>query len=265
MNNTNNSRLMRHSSLTIILLLGVGMAVSTQAQESTVRNAMQTQTRTEQNTVAAEQRVTRLAEQAQTALGEYRAKQIELERLRVYNRHLEELVNDQEEEKAAKQEELERSTTFEQEIVPLMLQMVDQLETFISLDVPFLPQERADRIADLQAIMGRADVQISEKYRRIMESYQIETDFGRTIEAYTGTIELDGVDRQVDFLRVGRLALAFQSRDRDITGFWNKETGAFEVLPNRFRDSVTEGLRIARKQRAPDMLSLPIPAPEPAS
>jgi hypothetical protein len=41
-------------------------------------------------------------------------------------------------------------------------------------------------------MMTRADVTNAEKFRRIMEAYQIENDYGNTIEAYRANIELEG-------------------------------------------------------------------------
>ena len=142
-----------------------------------------------------------------------------------------------------------------------MLEMIDDLARFIELDMPFQLQERRDRVELLRDLMGRSDVTVSEKYRQVMGAYQIEADFSRSTEAYDGRLG----DRRVDFLRVGRVLLAYQTPDRAETGFWNRNTGEWAVA-NEYRNDVVEGLRIARKQAAPDLLRLPLPAPaaEPA-
>ena len=108
--------------------------------------------------------------------------------------------------------------------------------------------------------MDKADITISEKYRQIMDAYLIETDFGRTTETYSGNLSIDGSETQVDFLRVGRILLAYQTRDRARSGFWNKQTRQWESLPDSYRNDISLGLRIARKQAAPDLLRLPVPA-----
>jgi hypothetical protein len=135
--------------------------------------------------------------------------------------------------------------------------MIDDLRQFVELDMPFQLAERRDRVEMLTDLMDQSDITVSEKYRQIMNAYQIEADFGRTTEAYEGTLG----ERKVDFLRIGRILLAYQTPDRAESGFWNKNTKEW-VIANDFRNDVTEGLRIARKQSAPNLLRLPVPAPE---
>lgn len=110
--------------------------------------------------------------------------------------------------------------------------------------------------------MDDANVTISEKYRRIMEAYQIESDFSRNIEATTANLDIKGDVREVNFFRLGRVVLAYQTLDRSDTGFYNKSTRNWEPLPDSYRKAITEGLRIARKQAAPNLLTVPVNAPE---
>ena len=108
--------------------------------------------------------------------------------------------------------------------------------------------------------MDRADVSTSEKYRRIVEAYQVEMEYGRTIEAYQAELELDGANKVVDFLRVGRIALMFQTQDGRITGYYDPTSKSF-VEDNDYKIAVRDGLRVARKQTAPDLLVVPVQAP----
>ena len=203
-------------------------------------------------------RVVQLAEETSELLGEYRVAVQQLDRARIYNDNLEALVRDQEREQRDIDGQLASFREVQQEIVPLMLAMIDDLARFIELDMPFQLQERRDRVELLRDLMDRADVTVSEKYRQIMGAYQIEADFSADTEAWDGRLG----ERRVDFLRVGRVLFAYQTPDRAETGFWNKNTRAWEVA-NEHRGDVIEGLRIARKQAAPNLLRLPLPAPEP--
>ena len=109
--------------------------------------------------------------------------------------------------------------------------------------------------------MDRADVTNAEKYRRIVEAYQIENDYGRTIEAYRGSLKLGDRERTVDFLRFGRIALVYQSLDESEAGVWSQETRSWLPLDASHRSAIRAGLRIARKQAAPDLIELPPPSP----
>jgi hypothetical protein len=108
-------------------------------------------------------------------------------------------------------------------------------------------------------MMDQAEVTASEKYRRVMEAYQTELEFGRTTEAYSDTLPATG--QTVDFLRVGRTLLVYQTSDQVDTGWFNPVTRAFEELPSRYQLEVRNGLAIARNEKAPDLVMLPVPGP----
>ena len=205
--------------------------------------------------------VSNLSDETQDLLGQYRLVLQQIDRLIAYNDYVERLIVDQEAQITDIRKQLDQFALIERGIVPLMLDSIDILDKFIDLDVPFLLEERKARVARLRTIMDLSDVTVSEKYRQIMDAYQIETTYGRDIEAYTGLLEIDGESRQVDFLRIGRTSLTYQTPDQEETGFWNKQTGQWEKLPNKYQNYVTQGLRVARKQVTPNLLELPIEAP----
>ena len=205
--------------------------------------------------------VSNLSDETQDLLGQYRLVLQQIDRLVAYNDYVERLIVDQEAQITDIRKQLDQFALIERGIVPLMLDSIDTLDKFIDLDVPFLLEERKARVARLRTIMDLSDVTVSEKYRQIMDAYQIETTYGRDIEAYTGLLEIDGESRQVDFLRIGRTSLTYQTPDQEETGFWNKQTGQWEKLPNKYQNYVTQGLRVARKQVTPNLLELPIEAP----
>ncbi len=220
------------------------------AQEKLGRNALKSQ-----------KTIDVLADETQAMLSEYKLTLRQLESLKIYNSYLEEHVKSQKQELASVEEQLQQIDVTHREIVPLMVRMVDTLQQFVELDTPFLLSERRRRIVDLKAIMRSADVSISEKYRRVMEAYQVETEYGRTIEAYRDMLEENDLKRSVDFLRIGRIAFIYQTLDGKEAGIWDDATKTWAKLPNKYLASTRNGLRIARKQAAPDLLKLPIRAP----
>lgn len=246
-------RLRPYVALALAALLPFGFAA---AQERTLNSALAEQKASVQDSARSQKRIAQLADQTTELLGEYRITSQRLDRIKIYNQNLQRLVADQDAEKQDIQRQLTSFTEVQQDIVPLMYEMIDDLDKFVELDIPFQLKERRDRVALLRDLMDESEVTVSEKYRQIMNAYQIEADFGRTTEAYDGLLG----DRKVDFLRVGRVLLAYQTPDRAETGFWNKNTREWQEA-NDFRNDVTEGLRIARKQAAPNLLRLPVPGP----
>jgi hypothetical protein len=136
--------------------------------------------------------------------------------------------------------------------------MLDSLASFVDLDVPFLLAERQRRVATLRSMMDRADVTNAEKFRRLLEAYQIENDYGRTIESYKGELKSEESTRTVQFLRVGRSVLVYQTLDSLNSGVWDPTQKAWKTLPGEYRAAVSKGIRLARKQAPPDLIRLPV-------
>jgi hypothetical protein len=247
------------AGLALAAVLAVGPSTAL-AQERALTASLAEQKASDEASIKSQKRIAQLADQTTDLQGEYRLALQKLDRVKIYNEHLQKLVNEQEALKADIGRQLNDFQVVQTEIVPLMFDMIESLDQFIGLDVPFNLEERRDRVDNLRSLMEDPDVTVSERYRKIMEAYQIETSFGRDVEATRGDLE----GREVEFLRIGRVLLAYQTADRSETGFWNKTTGQWEVLGEEYRSAITEGLRIARKQAAPDLLKMPIPGPEAA-
>ena len=101
--------------------------------------------------------------------------------------------------------------------------------------------------------MVRADVAVSEKFSQILRAYQIENEYGRTMETYGDTIEIDGTERIVDMLKVGRIALVYQTQDGESTGMWNSGSEQYEEIDSSYESSIRQGIRMARQQATIDM------------
>ena len=96
-----------------------------------------------------------------------------------------------------------------------------------------------------------------------MEAYQIESEYGRTIEAYKDVLDIGGTPREVSLLRFGRISLVYQTDDRVLNGAWDQANRQWSQLDAaEYRNQITNGLRIARKQVAPDIFMLPVGAAE---
>jgi len=207
-----------------------------------------------------QKRVTALAQQTADLLAEYRAVVRETESLKIYNDNLEKVVMDQREEVVSINQQLSGLEETNRGVVPLMLEMIDTLDKIVENDMPFRLEERRARVARLRDMMDQADVTASEKYRRVMESYLGEMEYGRTTEAYAEALPSTG--QTVDFLRVGRTLLVYQSSDQLTTGWFNPSTRQYEDLPDRYRLEIKQGLAIAKNEKAPNLVMLPVPGAE---
>ena len=214
------------------------------------------------NAKKSQAKIDRLNEETNQLLSDYKIVLKEIEGLRVYNRQLERQISSQEKEMVQLAQSIDEVTVIERQVSPLMERMIDYLDQFIGLDIPFLMTERRDRVERLREIMDRADVAVSEKFSQILRAYQIENEYGRTMETYGDTIPIEGTDRIVDILKVGRIALVYQTQDGEETGMWNATKGAYEPIDSSYESSVRQGIRMARQQATIDMLALPIMGPE---
>ena len=243
-----------------VALLASGIAVASAfAQENDyLEPVVDAASEINESAATSQEKVNAITDEIGSKLQQFKTINKEIDGLNVYNDQIRKQIANQVQEMADLNEAIDEVSVIERQITPLMLRMIDGLEQFIALDVPFLPEERSKRIVDLKDMMDRADVAPSEKFRRVMEAYQVEMDYGRTLEAYTGLHTINGQERDVEFLRVGRTALIYQTRDASLQGTWNKKTRQWEELPSSYRTQVTKGLRIAKKQLAPDLLMLPV-------
>ena len=247
------------------MVLGTALAcapLAALAQADKLERAIEEQIGVDQDARASQQRVDRLDDETQKLLNEYRRALTDAESYTTYANQLEGQVRSQREEMAEIDRQLLEVETTSREVLPLMQNMLDTLEQFVALDVPFLMEERTRRVKTLREMMGRADVAISEKYRRIVEAYQVEMDYGRTIESYEGELAAgEGEPRTVQFLRVGRVTLLYQTLDGKETGYWDA-AGKRWVVANDYAHGFKEGVAVAKKARAPELLIVPVLAPQ---
>ena len=206
-----------------------------------------------------QERINNTVEGTRALEDQYRAINKEIDGLKVYNR----LMTAQTGGQAAVLEDISLSMdqvdVINRQIFPLMERMIDGLDQSVNLDVPFLMEERRGRVDNLRSIMERSDVSVAEKFRKVMEAYQIENDYGTSSEYYTQTLTLDGATRSYNILRLGRIGLYFQSDDGKITGRWDNAAREW-VMDDGARSEIRKGLRMAKQLIAPELIVVPVAA-----
>ncbi|MBQ1784720.1 MAG: DUF3450 domain-containing protein [Gammaproteobacteria bacterium] len=210
---------------------------------------------------ASQQKIDGAFEQSQELLAEYRALVDEVDNLKVYNDHVQRLVDDQTQSLNSFQRQIDSIEKTKQGVVPLMYHMIDTLDQFIVLDVPVNLDERKKRVADLRKLMDRSDVTTSEKYRQVLEAYLVENEYGTKIAAYQGELEFEGQKLTVDYFHLGRAVFVAQSLDQKHAWAWTGQ-GGWLPLEAKYLSPITTAIRMARKQAAFDLVGLPVLAAE---
>jgi hypothetical protein len=225
------------------------------AQQGEVQRAIGAVEQGQRAAAQSQDRIDRLDTQTRQMLERYRAAVWQAQQLKVYSEQIEELVESQKGDREALQRQIDEMERVERDLLPLMLRMIDSLESFIELDLPFLPEERRRRVTDLRRVMGDADVGTADKFRRILDAYRIEVEYGNALGAER--VEVDG--RLMDQLRVGRTGLFALALDAEAALRWDAEAKQWQSLPARHIPALREALRIARETAAASLLVLPMP------
>ena len=246
--------------LRILALAALGLGTCGAFAADPLATAVAAQSEADKAAAASQARIDALDEQTQGVAAKYVQALADVDSLNKYNEQLARQVKSQDEEVASLEKQLDALQVTEREVQPLMQRMVDTLDQFVSLDTPFLLDERTRRVANLKDMMQQADVTIAEKYRRILEAYQIELEYGRTLDAYQGKLGEGDAARIVDFVRLGRVSLMYQTLDGGETGYWNQAKREWQ-RDDSYAKSVKDALRVAKKIGAPDLLRVPVPAP----
>jgi hypothetical protein len=240
------------------------IAASGSVLAQTVDQVLQAEDRRLNLAQQSQERINTIVEGTRSLEDQYRAINKEIDGLKVYNRLMVAQTGGQEATLEDISLSMDQVDVINRQIFPMMERMIDGLDQSINLDVPFLMDERGKRVDDLRSIMERSDVSVAEKFRKVMEAYQIENDFGSSSEWYTQSLTLDGATRSYNILRIGRIGLYFQSDDAKITGRWDNNDRQW-VMDDSARSEVRTGLRMAKQLIAPELIVIPVAAPTEAN
>ena len=214
---------------------------------------------------ASQTRIDQLDDQTTSLIADYRANLKQLEAAQRYNESLRRNITSQERRIVTLQTDIDNVSGLQRAMQPLMEDMIARLGQLIEADLPFLKEDRTDRVARLGAAMDNPELSAAQRYRLIVEAYQIENEFGRTIGVSEGSIDDEGTLRTGQFFRVGRVALIFKTEDDSVLKIWDKDVGGWVNLNKSYLPDVRVGIRMAQEQTAPDLLPVPVKAPTSAA
>ena len=226
--------------------------------EKLVDQTIQKQSTTIESLQKAQEKIDELDTESKKLTNEYKDTVVEYEILNRYDNQLQKITESQAEEINSLISQIDSLDETNKYVLPLLERMLVTLRDLIELDIPFLIQERMDRLEELESILYQANFSTAEKFRKIYEAYQIENEYGRTIEAYSGNIDIDGINLAAEFFRLGRLNLFYMTPDQNKTGYWDKEINGWTLMNGKYADDIDAALKIAFKQAPPDFINLPL-------
>lgn len=244
--------------LIFFTVISVNAQVADDNPEKLVDETIQKQSSTIESLQVAQEKIDKLDAESKKLTNEYKDTVVEYEILNRYDNQLQKITESQAEEIKNLVNQIDSLDETNKYVLPLLERMVFTLRDLIELDIPFLLDERMLRLEELESILYQANFSTAEKFRKIYEAYQIENEYGRTIEAYSGNININGVNLAAQFFRLGRLNLFYMTPDQDETGYWNKDTNSWLHLGGKYSDEIDSALKVAYKQAPPDFITLPV-------
>ncbi|MDG1944286.1 MAG: DUF3450 domain-containing protein [Halioglobus sp.] len=249
----------------IVLLISAGTLVgaATATQADTLDSILAVGESKNAAARKSQTKIDRLADETRDLLSEFKTVIKQVDGLKVYNTRLQRQIENQLARIEGVDESIDNSTIIARQMMPLVIRMIDGLQKFVDLDVPFAMKERQQRIMFLRANVDRSDLTVAEKFRQVLEAYKIENEYGRKIDASKGSVQIGEAERDVNFLRVGRVAYLYQTTDTELSGAWDQRTRDWVPLDRgEYRNAIMKGLRIARKEASIALMNLPVAAPE---
>lgn len=209
-------------------------------------------------------RVDAIVDDTDKVITEYKNVLKTVDGLKVYNAQMDRSIERQMQAMEELTENIKNVTNIKRQVEPLLVRMVDGLEIFINNDLPFQLETRLAGLERVKDLMTNPDIDASERFRTVFELYQVESDYGNVFQSYQETQTVNGDERIVDMLMIGRVALLYQTTDGLISGAYNRDTRQFEIVDEgTYRKSIALAIGMAMARQARDQLILlPISAPE---
>ena len=238
----------------IAAALIAGLAIPAQAQ---LRQALDVGEQATRRAEQVQNQINQLDDERTDMVREYRTLLQRRDAADLYAKQQELVVASQREEIASLTEQLCSIDDITAQTVPMLLSMVEDLKTFVAADLPFKKVERSARMEALDGIMSQPDVTPAEQYRLIMEAYQAEMEYGRTISTWQEEIDIDGNPTTVDMFLYGRVALVYLTPNGKAASY-NRSTGSWEALPGKYVSDIQKAIRVAQAKAQQTVLFAPI-------
>lgn len=144
------------------------------------------------------------------------------------------------------------------EMLPFLSETWQLMTQQIGHDLPFLQYERQTRLDHLNTALADPQLAVGEKFRRLMETLRVESEYGRDIEVVQQSLLIEGRDLLMNQLRIGRLALFAQSLDGEQSVIYDMATQSWQPIDRQYNRELGRAIEMGLKHRPIDLLTLPI-------
>lgn len=204
-----------------------------------------------------QQQINQLDDQRSDMVGEFRTLLQRKTAAELYARQQAAAVESQQRELETLQDQLSRVDEITSQTVPMLEQLIDDLERFIQADLPFKMDARMERIERLRGYLIDPNITVTERYRQIMDAYIAEMEVGRKTDTWSEEVEIDGNPVQVDMVLFGRVALVYMDPTGRYAKRFDRETGAWVDLENKYKAEIEKAIRIIQGKRTQDVMYVP--------
>lgn len=239
----------------IAAALIAGLALPAQAQ---LRSAFNTGEEATRKAEQVQNRINQLDDERSDMVREFRTLLQRRSASELYAKQQEKVVESQRRELESLTEQLGRVDEITAQTIPMLLDMVTDLKLFVAADLPFKMDIRQAALDSLDAAMENPQVTTAERYRLIIEAYQREMEYGRTVSTWEKTIEINGAPQNVTMFNYGRVAWVYVTEDRRKAARWDRATGGWVDLPSSYVPDIVQAVRIAEGKAQQAVMMAPV-------
>lgn len=223
-----------------------------------VNHAMDVERQTQKAAISSQNQVNKLAHETQTLLDEYQRLLQQADYQKAYNNELVSRIAQQEQTLIQLKKQIADGQITRLQILPFLRDKVADLKSFIALDLPFEREQRLASITRLEQQLASTTLSLADKLRQVMQAWQTESDYSYSLATLRATVHWQDEERSVNLLRVGRMALYFQTLDGEQSAYWDKARQQWLALDRQYNYAIRQAMRVADKQLAPQLLTLPM-------
>ena len=136
--------------------------------------------------------------------------------------------------------------------------VVNRLDGWVKQDIPFLVQERNERLASVREAIAKPEVTGAEKLRRVLEALQVEANYGNTVDVSQERIKVGNEEISADVIRIGRVSVYWRSPDGKRVGEYDRASKQWVEMDKKYLNSIADVREMVMRLRSTKVITLPL-------